>query len=378
MKNIPFNIPYCCGQEEDYLREAIQKRHFSGDGHFTRQCSQWIERYTASPRAFLTTSCTHALEMAALLGNIGPGDEVIMPSFTFVSSANPFVLRGARIVFADIRPDTMNLDENRLEAAITKNTRAIVPVHYAGVGARMDVILEIARQHRLWVFEDAAQGINARFQGQHLGAIGHLGAISFHDTKSIHCGEGGVLLVNDETLAARAEIIREKGTNRSSFFRGEIDKYTWVDVGSSYLPSELNAAFLYPQLLHSGEVKKQRLALWQQYYALLQSLAAAEKIALPVIPADCDSNGYLFYIKCRDEDERQLLIDFLKQNGIRTAFHYIPLHSSPAGRLYGRFAGEDVYTTRESSRLLRLPLYVGLSPEDVAYVVEKITFFYKK
>ncbi|GIM45639.1 dTDP-4-amino-4,6-dideoxygalactose transaminase [Collibacillus ludicampi] len=372
---IPFNIPAVTGKEEQYLRQAIQHRKLSGDGPFTKKCHEWFEEHTGCSKALLTTSCTHALEMSALLADIREGDEVIMPSYTFVSTANAFVLRGARIVFVDIRPDTMNIDESLIEAAITDKTRAIVPVHYAGVACEMDTILSLAETYGLWVIEDAAQGVMSTYKGRTLGAIGHLGCYSFHETKNYTCGEGGALLINDERLIERAEIIREKGTNRSKFFRGQVDKYTWVDLGSSYLPSELNAAYLYAQLEEAAEIHRRRMHKWNMYYERLQPLAEQGVLDLPVIPDGCEHNAHMFYIKVKDLDERTRLIAFLKEHGVMSVFHYVPLHSSQAGQRFGRFHGEDRFTTRESERLLRLPLFDTLSEEQIAYITDVIYKF---
>lgn len=373
---INFNVPPYVGTEEQYIEDVIKERKICGDGKYTRKCNQWIEENTGISKALLTTSCTHATEMAALLCNIQPGDEVIMPSFTFVSTADAFVLRGAKIVFVDIRPDTMNLDEKLIEKAITKKTRAIVPVHYAGVGCEMDTIMQIAEQHHLQVVEDAAQGVMSRYKGRALGTIGDFGCYSFHETKNYSMGEGGALLIKDEKHIEDAEIIREKGTNRSKFFRGQIDKYTWVNAGSSYLPSELNAAYLWAQLEQADKINQDRLNNWNLYYELLKPLAEQGKIQLPYIPESCEHNGHMFYIKVRDIEERTQLISYLKDNGVMAVFHYIPLHSAPAGKKYGVFCGNDVYTTVESERLVRLPMYYGLKDEQVKYICKLICDFY--
>lgn len=373
---ISFNVPPYIGTEEEKIKEAIDSRKICGDGAFTKKCNEWLEKKTRAKKALLTTSCTHALEMAAILADIQPGDEVIMPSYTFVSTADAFVMRGAGIVFVDIRPDTMNIDEKLIEAAITPKTKAIVPVHYAGVGCEMDVIMDIARLHNLIVVEDDAQGIMSTYKGQALGTFGAFGCLSFHETKNFSMGEGGALLLNDEKFIERAEIIREKGTNRSKFFRGQIDKYTWVDFGSSYLPSELNAAYLYAQLEQADRINSDRLASWNRYYERLKSLAGKGVIELPFIPEHCMHNAHMFYIKARDLAERTKLIDFLKKNDILAVFHYIPLHSAPAGIKYGRFNGDDKFTTKESERLVRLPMYYGLRENDLDYTCEKITEFY--
>lgn len=374
---ISFNIPPYVGKEIKYMEEAIKNLKICGDGPFTKKCNEWIEKKTGTEKALLTTSCTHATEMTALLADIKPGDEVIMPSYTFVSTADAFVLRGATVVFVDIRPDTMNIDENLIEAAITEKTRAIVPVHYAGVSCEMDRIMEIAKKYNLLVIEDAAQGIMATYKGQALGTIGDFGCFSFHETKNLSMGEGGALLIKDSANIEKAEIIREKGTNRSKFFRGQIDKYTWVEAGSSYLPSDLNAAFLWAQLEMAEEITQNRLKTWDLYYEGLKDLEINGKIQLPFVPEGCEHNAHMFYIKAKNLDERTQLISFLREKGIWAVFHYIPLHSAPAGEAYGRFYGEDRYTTKESEKLLRLPLYYKISTEDVAYIIEMVHEFYK-
>lgn len=351
-------------------------RHISGDGPFTDQCNRWLEHRFACPRALLTHSCTAALEMAAILCDIKPGDEVIMPSFTFVTTATAFVLRGGIPVFIDVKPDTLCLDEELIGPAITSKTRAIVPVHYAGVGCAMDEILAIAQQHDLRVIEDAAQGLFSTFRGRFLGTMGHLGCLSFHETKNIISGEGGALLINDERLIERAEIIREKGTNRSKFFRGEVDKYTWVDIGSSFLPSELVSAFLYAQLEHAERITNTRCRIFQQYYDLLRPLEQAGYIRLPTISNECSSNGHLFYIITQSLDVRTKLIEHLKMNGILAVFHYVPLHSSPAGVRYGRTSGKMSVTDQVSNTLLRLPMYYEMSDHDVEVVVQTIMEFF--
>ncbi|NJB86655.1 dTDP-4-amino-4,6-dideoxygalactose transaminase [Lewinella marina] len=375
MNKIPFNVPFIAGTEVGYMQDAIQSGKLSGDGKYTKLAHQLLETQTSARKVLLTTSCTHALELAALLLNIQVGDEVILPSYTFVSTANPFVLRGAKMVYVDIHPETMNIDERLIEAAVTHRTKAIVPVHYGGVGCNMGAILDIAQRHSLYVVEDAAQCIGATYKGKALGTLGHLGAISFHDTKNIHCGEGGALLINDPAFIHRAEIIREKGTNRTKFLRGEIDKYTWVDKGSSYLPSELNAAFLYGQLLETDRVTSTRREIWSHYQRRLQPLAKTGRIGLAET-GESSHNGHLFFLKCRDIEERQELIEFLKQRDIYTVFHYIPLHSAIAGHATGTFHGQDIHTTRESERLLRLPLYVGLTTIEVDRVCSAIEMYY--
>lgn len=374
---INFNIPPKVGKEEQYISEAIQNGKICGDGAFTKKCNAWIEKKTGTSKALLTTSCTHATEMAALLANIEPGDEVIMPSYTFVSTADAFVLRGAKAVFVDIRPDTMNIDENLIEEAITDKTKVIVPVHYAGVSCEMDTIMDIARKYHLLVIEDAAQGVGSTYKGKALGAIGDYGCYSFHETKNFSMGEGGALLVKDKKNVERAEIIREKGTNRSQFFRGQIDKYTWVAAGSSYLPSELNAAYLWAQLENEDVIFNDRMKSWKLYYELLKPLAEKGYIDLPVIPDGCTHNAHMFYVKAKNLEERTRLLNYLKEKDINAVFHYIPLHSAPAGKKYGIFVGEDRYTTKESERLLRLPMYYGLKASDIEYIVESIKEFWR-
>ena len=373
---INFNVPPFTGKEMEYMKQAVEAQKICGDGQFTKKCNQWIEEKTGTRKALLTTSCTHATELAALLAKVQPGDEVIMPSFTFVSTADAFVLRGAIPVFVDIRPDTMNIDETKIEAAITEKTVGIVPVHYAGVSCEMDTIMDIAKKHNLWVIEDAAQGIMSTYKGKALGTIGDFGCFSFHETKNYSMGEGGALLIQDEKYIEDAEIYREKGTNRSKFFRGQIDKYTWVDYGSSYLPSDLNAAYLWAQLEMAEEINEHRLACWNRYYDNLKDLQNAGKITLPTIPEGCVHNAHMFYLKSRDLEERTAFIDFMKEKGILTVFHYIPLHSAPAGVRYGRFNGEDVYTTKESERLVRLPMYYSLTLEEVDRISDAVKEFY--
>lgn len=374
---IPFNIPPYTGREEVYIEEAIRQKKICGDGEFTKKCNEWMEKQGEIAKALLTTSCTHALDLAAILCEIKPGDEVIMPSYTFVSTANAFVLRGAVPVFVDIRPDTMNIDETLIEDAVTDKTRVIAPVHYAGVGCEMDTILDIARQHSLQIVEDAAQGVMAKYKGKALGTMGDFGCYSFHETKNYSMGEGGALLIKHEENVSRAEIVREKGTNRSAFFRGMVDKYTWVDQGSSYLPSELNAAYLYAQLEIAEKINQKRLAAYNMYYAMLSPLEESGKIELPRVPEECEHNAHMFYIKVKDLEERTELQSYLRKQGIGTAFHYIPLHSAPAGKKYGRFHGEDRYTTRESERLLRLPMYYQITESEVECVADAIKGFWK-
>lgn len=373
---ISFNVPPVVGNEIKYIKEAIENKKICGDGVFTKKCSAWLEQKTGTAKALLTTSCTHATEMAAILADIQPGDEVIMPSYTFVSTADAFVLRGAKAVFVDIRPDTMNIDENLIEEAVTERTKAIVPVHYAGVACEMDTICGIAEKYHLSVIEDAAQGVLSTYKGRQLGTIGDYGCYSFHETKNYSMGEGGALLIKDPENIERAEIIREKGTNRSKFFRGQIDKYTWMDAGSSYLPSELNAAYLWAQLEVADTILDNRMRSWNMYFSSLKELEEKGYIQLPVIPKECTHNAHMFYIKTKDLEERQDLIAYLEAKGIKAVFHYIPLHSSPAGRKYGTFYGEDRYTTKESERLLRLPMYYHLEKKDIEFVVEQVKRFY--
>ncbi|MCU6496657.1 dTDP-4-amino-4,6-dideoxygalactose transaminase [Rugamonas sp. A1-17] len=364
MQAIPFNKPFMTGRELWYIAQAHTNGHLSGDGQFTKKCHAWLERTTGARRALLTHSCTAALEMAALLADLQPGDEVIMPSYTFVSTANAFVMRGAVPVFVDIRPDTLNLDETRIEAAITPRTKVILPVHYAGVACEMDTIMEIAGRHGLFVIEDAAQGIMSTYKGRPLGTIGHMGAYSFHETKNIIAGEGGALLVNDPALADRAEIIREKGTNRSQFFRGQVDKYTWVDIGSSYLPGEVIAAFLWAQMEEADNITARRLALWDNYHAALAPLEAAGKLRRPVLPDGCQHNAHMYYILLESLEHRSRVIGNLKRQGVSAVFHYVPLHSAPYGVKHSRHHGGMEQTDQLSDRLLRLPLWVGLEEEQ--------------
>ena len=377
MNKIPFNVPTSTSKEVPHLIEAVKSKKLSGDGPFGKKCEKWFERNLGVRSVHLTPSCTHALEMAAILIDIGPGDEVIMPSYTFVSTANAFVLRGAKIVFVDIRPDTMNIDESLIHRAITEKTKAIVPVHYAGVACEMDTIMEIASEYNLYVIEDAAQGMMSSYKGKALGSIGHLGALSFHETKNYTSGgEGGLLIVNDEKFSERAEIIREKGTNRSNFFRGMVDKYSWVDVGSSYLPSELQAAYLWPQLIDADEINKRRLASWSLYHIGLVDLQDKGLIELPFLPEATVHNAHIFFIKVKDVHQRSALIEFLRRNNIGSAFHYVPLHSTCAGQEFGRFFGEDVYTTKDSERLLRLPLWSGIKESAIDCVVKSVHEFF--
>lgn len=374
---VNFNVPPSIGTEMDYIRQAIQDHKICGDGQFTKKCSKWMEDRFHAQKVLLTTSGTTALDMAALLCGIQPGDEVILPSYTFSSTATAFVLAGARLVFTDIRPDTMNIDETKLEAAITEKTRVIVPVHYAGVACEMDTIMDIAKRHHLKVVEDAAQGVMSTYKGRALGTIGDLGCYSFHETKNYSMGEGGALVINDSAYNERAEILREKGTNRSRFLRGQVDKYTWIDFGDSYLPSELNAAYLWAQLEKADEINQNRLDTWNYYYRKLKPLAEAGKLKLPVVPDGCVHNAHMFYIKLKDLEERTRFIAYLKDKGISSVFHYVPLHSAPAGLKFGHFDGEDIFTTAESNRLVRLPMYYGITKRDIDAVVQAVRDFVK-
>lgn len=375
---INFNKPPHVGKENEYIAQAIASNKICGDGKFTKMCNHWIEEKTGITRALLTTSCTQALELAAILADIKEGDEVILPSFTFVSTANAFVMRGAKLVFVDIRPDTKNIDEKLIEDAITDKTRAIVPVHYAGVSCEMDTILKIAAEHNLIVIEDAAQGVMSTYKNRALGSMGDFGCFSFHETKNYSMGEGGAILIKDAAKAEEAEIVREKGTDRSRFLRGQVDKYSWVTMGSSYLPSDMNAAFLWAQLEVADKVNDARLNIWNAYYEELKPLADAGQIGLPVIPADCRHNAHMFYIMTEDIEERGRLIQHLRDMEIQAVFHYVPLHSAKAGLKYGRFHGKDRYTTNVSERLLRLPMYYGLEAKDVEYIAAAIKSFYSK
>lgn len=374
---INFNVPPFTGKEFAYMQQTVENEKICGDGPFTRKCNEWIEAQTGTTKCLLTTSCTHATELAALLIGIKPGDEVIMPSYTFVSTANAFVLRGATAVFVDIRPDTMNIDEKLIEDAITERTKAIAPVHYAGVGCEMDTIMDIAKRHHLMVVEDAAQGIMADYKGKALGTFGEFGCFSFHETKNFSMGEGGALLIRDEKDIVDAEIFREKGTDRSQYYRGQVDKYRWQNYGSSYLPSDMNAAYLYAQLELAKEITQARLDRWQEYWEQLTPLAEAGRIELPYVPSYCTHNAHMFYIKTKDMEERSRLIAYLKEKEILSVFHYVPLHSAPAGMKFGRFHGEDCYTTKESERILRLPMYYKLTSDQVEYITEQIKAFYE-
>ena len=374
---VPFNVPPCTGNEMKYIGEAVASHKICGDGQFTRKCSAWMEERFGAHKVLLTTSGTTALDMASLLCELQPGDEVILPSFTFSSTANAFVNYGAKLVFVDIRPDTMNIDETKIEAAITSRTRAIVVMHYAGVACEMDTIMAIARKHRLLVIEDAAQAVMSSYKGRALGTIGDFGCYSFHETKNYSMGEGGAILINAPEYVEHAEILREKGTDRARFFRGQVDKYTWVDLGDSFLPSELNAAYLWAQLEMADKINEDRLSSWKSYYDAFTDLEKKGLVTLPTVSEGCVHNAHMFYLKCRDLEERTRLIAFLKARDILAVFHYVPLHSAPAGLRFGRFSGEDVYTTRESDRLVRLPLYYGLTADDQAKVIRAVRDFYR-
>lgn len=373
---IDFNKPPYVGNELEYIRQAVENRKICGDGPFTKRCNAWLEERFHAQKALLTTSGTTALDMAMLLCELKPGDEVILPSYTFSSTATAAVLAGARLVFVDVRPDTMNIDETKIEAAITERTKVIVVMHYAGVACEMDTIMDLARRHGLMVVEDAAQGVMSTYKGRALGTIGDFGCYSFHETKNYSMGEGGALIINNEAYNERAEILREKGTNRSKFFRGQVDKYTWVDFGDSYLPSELNAAYLWAQLEQADAINENRLATWNAYDEAFAPLKAQGKLELPVIPEDCVHNAHMYYLKLKNLQERTAFINYMKENDVHTVFHYVPLHSAPAGLKFGRFAGEDVYTTKESERLVRLPLYYGLAQEDLEKVIRLVYDFF--
>lgn len=374
---IPFNKPPFVGSELRYVEQAINNKKICGDGEFTKRCNKWIEDTFQCQKVLLTTSGTSALEMAAILCDLKPGDEVILPSYTFSTTATAFVGVGAKLVFVDIRPDTMNIDEKKIEKAITKNTKVIVPVHYAGIACEMDAIMDIANRYGLLVVEDAAQGVMSTYKGKALGTIGHFGCYSFHETKNYSMGEGGALLINNKEFNDRAEIIREKGTNRSRFFRGQVDKYTWVDYGSSFLPSDMNAAYLWGELEVADRINKARLDLWEAYNRAFADLEEKGKLELPVIPSECKHNAHMFYIKLKDLEQRTAFIAYLKEHGVQATFHYVPLHSSPAGQKYGRFDAEDIFTTKESDRLVRLPMYYGLTKEDQNVVINLVHSFFE-
>ena len=373
---INFNVPPVVGSELKYVKEAIESHKICGDGKFTKLCNSWLEAKFSAKKVLLTTSGTSALDMAALLCEIMPGDEVIMPSFTFSSTATAFAIYGAKLVFVDIRPDTMNIDETKIEEAITNRTKVIVAVHYAGVACEMDTIMRIAKQHNLKVVEDAAQGVMSQYKGRYLGTIGDFGCYSFHETKNYSMGEGGAIVINNSKYIERAEILREKGTNRSRFYRGQVDKYTWVDIGDSFLPSEINAAYLWAQLEVADMINKNRIKSWELYYSQLEPLANKGLLSLPVIPKECTHNAHMFYIKCKDLEQRSKFIEYMRERGIICVFHYIPLHSSPAGIKFGSFKGKDVFTTLESEKLVRLPLYYGISDEDLRIILGGIYDFF--
>lgn len=373
---IAFNLPPFVGNELEYIKEAVMAHKICGDGQFTKKCNAWMEERFGAQKVLLTTSGTTALDMAMLLCDIQPSDEVILPSYTFSSTATSAVLAGAKLVFVDIRPDTMNIDETKIESAITDNTKVIVAMHYAGVACEMDAIMAIAKRHNLMVVEDAAQGVMSTYKGKALGTIGDFGCYSFHETKNYSMGEGGALVINNEKYNERAEILREKGTNRAKFFRGQVDKYTWVDFGDSFLPSDLNAAYLWAQLEKADVINDNRLATWNTYYEAFLPLQEAGKVTLPTIPDECVHNAHMFYLKCKDLEERTAFIQYLKERNVLSVFHYIPLHSAPAGQKFGRFHGEDEYTTKESERLVRLPMYYGISHEDLQTVITAVQDFF--
>ncbi|MBR1707619.1 MAG: dTDP-4-amino-4,6-dideoxygalactose transaminase [Clostridia bacterium] len=374
---IDFNIAPFTGKELEYVRQTIDAHKICGDGQFTKKCNSWLEKRFKAQKALLTTSASTALDMAAMLCHIKPGDEVILPSFTFSSTANSFVLAGAKLVFVDIRPDTMNIDEAKIEEAITAKTKVIVPVHYAGVACEMDCIIDIANRHNLKVVEDSAQGVMSTYKEKALGTIGDFGCYSFHETKNYSMGEGGALIINNPKYNDAAEILREKGTNRSKFFRGQVDKYTWVDFGDSYLPSDMNAAYLWAQLEMADEINENRLKTWNMYNKAFKPLEQRGRVELPTIPEGCVHNAHMYYLKCRNLDERSRFICFMRERGIQCTFHYVPLHSAPAGKKFGRFNGEDVFTTRESDRLVRLPMYYNLTNEDCSFIIDSVSLFFK-
>lgn len=375
---VNFNVPPYVGKELEYVSDVVKKHKICGDGEYTKKCNKWMEDRFKANKVLLTTSGTSALDMAMLLCNLKPGDEVILPSYTFSSTANAFAIYGAKLVFVDIRPDTMNIDENKIEAAITDKTRAIIVVHYAGIACEMDTIMEIASRHKLMVVEDAAQGVMSKYKGKYLGTIGDIGCYSFHETKNYSMGEGGAIVINNALYEERAEILREKGTNRSKFFRGQVDKYTWVDIGDSFLPSELNAAYLWGQLEVADQINENRLKTWNTYYVSFKPLQEKGLIELPVVPQGCEHNAHMFFIKCKNLKERTEFISFMKERDIQCVFHYIPLHSAPAGLKFGRFHGDDVYTTADSDRLVRLPMYYGIDENDLKEVIDGVLSFYKR
>ena len=373
---VDFNVPPCVGDEIEFIKQAIESHKICGDGAFTKKCHAWMEERFGAQKVLLTTSGTTALDMALLMCDLKPGDEVILPSYTFSSTATSAVLAGAKLVFVDVRPDTMNIDETKIEAAITEKTKVIIAMHYAGVACEMDTIMEIATKYGLIVVEDAAQGVMSTYKGKYLGTIGKFCCYSFHETKNYSMGEGGAIVINDSKYNEKAEILREKGTNRAKFFRGQVDKYTWVDFGDSYLPSELNAAYLWAQLLHADEINENRKTTWNRYYEAFSPLAAKGLLDIPTVPSGCNHNAHMFYLKCRDLEQRQEFIKFMKDRQLYCVFHYIPLHSAPAGHRFGRFNGTDEYTTRESERLVRLPMYFGLTEDDCNKVIEGVKAFF--
>ena len=373
---IQFNVPPFVGEELDYMKDAVMNRKICGDGAYTKKCNAWIEEHFSAQKALLTTSGSTALDMALLLCDLKAGDEVILPSYTFSSTANAAVLAGAKLVFVDIRPDTLNIDETKIEQAITDKTKVIIAMHYAGVACEMDTIMDIAKRHNLMVVEDAAQAVMSRYKGKALGTIGDFGCYSFHETKNYSMGEGGAVIINNPKYNEHAEILREKGTNRAKFFRGQVDKYTWVDFGDSYLPSELNAAYLWAQLLKADEINQNRLNTWNAYYNAFKPLAEKGLVELPIIPEGCEHNAHMFYLKLKDLEERTKFISYMKAHEVGCVFHYVPLHSAPAGEKFGRFDGEDVYTTKESERLVRLPMYYDLAPEDLSYIIQTVTEYF--
>lgn len=374
---ISFNVPPLVGTEFEYVKDAIYSHKICGDGKYTKKCNDWMEKTFNAQKVLLTTSGSTALDMALLMCDLKPGDEVILPSYTFSSTANSAVLAGAKLVFVDIRPDTMNIDEKKIESAVTDKTRVIIAMHYAGVSCEMDTIMDIARRYNLKVVEDAAQGVMSTYKGRYLGTIGDFGCYSFHETKNYSMGEGGAVVINNSAYNEKAEILREKGTNRSNFLRGQVDKYTWVDFGDSYLPSEMNAAYLWGQLEKANEINDNRLKTWNRYYNAFKTLEESGKVNLPVIPEDCKHNAHMFYVKLKDISVRTQFIEYLKKHGVYSVFHYIPLHSAPAGEKFGRFSGEDEYTTRESERLVRLPMYYGITDEDIDKVINVIFSYFK-
>lgn len=375
---ISFNVPPCVGDELEYVKQVVEAHKICGDGPFTQKCNAWMEERFNAQKVLLTTSGSTALDMALLLCDLKPGDEVILPSYTFSSTANAAVLAGAKLVFVDIRPDTMNIDEKKIEQAINEKTKVIIAMHYAGVACEMDTIMDIARRHNLMVVEDAAQAVMSTYKGKALGTIGDFGCFSFHETKNYSMGEGGAILINNPDYNERAEILREKGTNRAKFFRGQVDKYTWVDFGDSYLPSELNAAYLWAQLQKAEEVNQNRIATWQKYYDAFKPLVDLRKVDIPYVPDECVHNAHMFYLKLKNLEQRTEFIKYMRENNVCCVFHYIPLHSAPAGLKFGRFDNDDEFTTKESERLVRLPMYYNLKSTDLEYIIEEVNSFFKK